>query len=87
MFLLIGCLLLPVAAVALWARTVIFDTDRYVATVAPLARDPAVRNAVADRITAEVFAALNIEAFAAGRSTDWCSRVRRPRSPCSSSRW
>lgn len=63
-FLLIGCLVLPVAAVALWARTVVFDTDRYIATVAPLARDPAVRNAVADRITAEVFAALDIDAFA-----------------------
>jgi hypothetical protein len=68
-FLLIGCLLLPVAAVALWARTVVFDTDRYVATVAPLARDPAVRNAVADRITAEVFAALDIEGFS-GRAID-----------------
>ena len=59
--LLVGCLLLPLAAVALWARTVVFDTDRYVATVAPLARDRAVQNAVADRITAEVFAALDID--------------------------
>jgi hypothetical protein len=59
-FLVIGCLLLPVGAIALWARTVVFDTDRYVATVAPLADDPAVQDAVADRITAEVFAALNI---------------------------
>jgi hypothetical protein len=61
--LVIGCLLLPIAAVALWARTVVFDTDRYVATVAPLARDPAVQNAVADRITAEAFAALDIDGF------------------------
>jgi len=59
--LLIGCLLLPIGAVALYARTVVFDTDRYVAAVAPLARDPAVRNAVADRITAEVFAAIDID--------------------------
>jgi hypothetical protein len=58
--LFIGCLLLPIWAIALYARTVVFDTDRYVATVAPLARDPAVRNAVADRITAEVFAAIDI---------------------------
>ncbi|MEU4220284.1 hypothetical protein [Actinoplanes sp. NPDC026623] len=61
--LVIGCLLLPVGAVALFARAVVFDTDRYVATVAPLAEDPAVRNAVADRITAEVFAALDIDGF------------------------
>ncbi|MEU7906519.1 hypothetical protein [Actinoplanes sp. NPDC049118] len=61
--LVVGCLLLPVGAVAMFARTVVFDTDRYVATVAPLAQNPAVRNAVADRITAEVFAALDIEGF------------------------
>jgi hypothetical protein len=67
--LLIGCLLLPVGGVALWARAVIFDTDRYVETVAPLARDPAVQDAVADRITAEVFAALDIDGFT-GRAID-----------------
>jgi hypothetical protein len=61
--LLVGCLLMPVGAVALWARTILFNTDRYVETVAPLARDPAVQDAVADRITAEVFAALDIEGF------------------------
>jgi hypothetical protein len=61
--LIIGCLLLPLGAVALWARTVVFDTDRYVAAVGPLARDPAIRNAVADRITAEVFTALDIDAL------------------------
>ncbi|WP_433727671.1 hypothetical protein ACQP2Y_13000 [Actinoplanes sp. CA-051413] len=60
-FLVIGCLLLPVGAVALWARAVVFDTDRYVQTVAPLARNAAVQDAVADRITAEVFAALDID--------------------------
>jgi hypothetical protein len=68
-FLVIGCLLLPVGAVALWARTVVFDTDRYVETVAPLARHPAVQNAVADRITAEVFAALDISGLT-GRALD-----------------
>jgi hypothetical protein len=61
--LLVGCLLLPVGAVALWARTILFNTDRYVETVAPLARDPAVQDAVADRITAEVFAAIDIDGF------------------------
>jgi hypothetical protein len=60
-FLVVGCLLLPVGAVALWARAVVFDTDRYVQTVAPLARNAAVQDAVADRITAEVFAALDID--------------------------
>ncbi|GIF12907.1 hypothetical protein [Actinoplanes teichomyceticus] len=59
--LLAGCLLLPVGAVALWARAVVFDTDRYVGATAPLARDPAVQDAVADRITAEVVAVLHVD--------------------------
>ena len=67
--LLVGSLLLPVGAVALWARTVLFNTDRYVETVAPLARDPAVQDAVADRVTDEVFVALDIEGFT-GRAID-----------------
>ena len=68
-FLILGCLLLPVSAIGLFARTVVFNTDRYVETVAPLARDPAIQNAVADRITAEVFAALDIDGFT-GRAID-----------------
>ncbi len=68
-FLVIGCLLLPVAAIALWAKAVVFDTDRYVASVAPLASDPAVQDAVAARITDEVFAALNINDLT-GRAID-----------------
>src|SRR5690349_3258582 len=46
-----GCLLAPVAVTAAWARTHVTNTDRYVATVAPLANDAGVRNAVADRVT------------------------------------
>lgn len=46
-----GCLLTPVAVTAAWARTHVTDTDRYVDTVAPLATDSDVRNAVADRVT------------------------------------
>jgi hypothetical protein len=76
-FLVIGCLLLPLAAVALFARTVVFDSDRYVETIAPLARDPAVRNAVADRITAAVFTALNVDGLT-GRAIDGLVRQGAP---------
>ncbi|MFF8811462.1 hypothetical protein [Streptomyces pactum] len=46
----LGCLLLPVSVAVSWARGVTFDTDRYVATVAPLARDRAVQDAVVRHI-------------------------------------
>ncbi|HZX04426.1 hypothetical protein [Kribbella sp.] len=46
-----GCVLAPAAVAGAWARTQVTNTDRYVENVVPLAADPRVRNAVADRIT------------------------------------
>ncbi|MGW4892627.1 hypothetical protein ACWEQL_10230 [Kitasatospora sp. NPDC004240] len=50
----LACLLTPLSLLAVWTNSEITDTDRYVATMAPLARDPAVRAAVTDRVTEEV---------------------------------
>ncbi|MGW1721852.1 hypothetical protein ACWCQK_02820 [Streptomyces sp. NPDC002306] len=50
----LGCLLAPLGVVAAWADAIVGDTDRYVETVAPLASDPDIQNAVADRVTAVV---------------------------------
>lgn len=47
-------LLAPVGAVCAWASLEIGSSDRYVAAVAPLADDPGVRAAIADRVTDEV---------------------------------
>lgn len=52
LLIVIGCILAPLAGVAVWAKSQVTDTDRYVATVAPLASDPAIQNAVADKVTA-----------------------------------
>ena len=40
--LVIGVVLVPVGATATWLRTTVTDTDTYVATITPLATDPAV---------------------------------------------
>ncbi|WP_307783715.1 hypothetical protein [Streptomyces spinoverrucosus] len=48
------CLLVPLAALAAWAAYGLTDTGRYVRTMAPLAGDPAVRDAVADTLGDEV---------------------------------
>ncbi|MEW2525590.1 hypothetical protein [Streptomyces sp. NPDC047071] len=52
--LVLACLLVPLGVVATWAAYEIHDTDRYVATMAPLSSDPAVRAAVADAVTDSV---------------------------------
>ncbi len=54
-------LLAPLSVAAVWARDVVGDTDRYVETVAPLADDPVIQSAVADRITLELMSRLDIE--------------------------
>ncbi|MFD8804090.1 hypothetical protein [Streptomyces sp. NPDC059597] len=56
----LGCLLAPLGIVAAWTADLADDTDRYVATVAPLARDPAVQDAVANRVTDALMDRLDI---------------------------
>jgi hypothetical protein len=61
LLIVLGCVLAPLAGVAVWARNQVTNTDRYVATVAPLASDPAIQNAVADKITAQVFTYIDVK--------------------------
>ena len=60
LLIVVGCILAPLSVVAVWAKNLVTDTDRYVATVAPLARDPAIQNAVANKITTEIFSRLDV---------------------------
>jgi hypothetical protein len=60
LLIVIGCVLAPISVVAVWTKNLVTDTDRYVATVQPLASDPAIQSAIADRITAEIFTHLDV---------------------------
>lgn len=59
----LACLLAPLSVVAVWARGEVTDTDRYVATVAPLASDPAIQAAVSKRVTEEVLTAIDVKSL------------------------
>jgi hypothetical protein len=50
LLIVLGCLLLPFGALAAWAAYGLADTGQYVSTMAPLADDPDVRDAVADTV-------------------------------------
>jgi hypothetical protein len=60
LLIVVGCILAPLSVVSVWSKNLITNTDRYVTTVAPLARDPAIQNAVANRITTEIFSHLDV---------------------------
>jgi hypothetical protein len=45
------CVLVPVALLTVWVHDIALDTDRYVATVSPLASHAAIEDAAVKRIT------------------------------------
>lgn len=61
----LGCILAPLGAVAAWTASITGDTDRYVDTVEPLARDRDIQNAAADRVTDAVMSRLDLKALLA----------------------
>ncbi|MFE0581587.1 hypothetical protein [Streptomyces sp. NPDC058874] len=45
------CILVPVSLLTVWVHDIVLDTNRYVATVRPLASNPAIQQAAVHRIT------------------------------------
>jgi hypothetical protein len=60
----VGCLLAPVALTSVWLHNQVADTDRFVATVSPLVRDPAVQAALTERVTDTVFTYVDVRGLA-----------------------
>jgi hypothetical protein len=54
-------LLMFVTVPALYLRSEVLDTNRYVATVSPLAADPAIQAEIADKVTNQITEAVDIE--------------------------
>jgi hypothetical protein len=64
LLIVIGCVLAPVSVLAVWTANQVSNTDRYVATVEPLIHDPAIQNALTDKITIQITKHLNITGYA-----------------------
>ncbi|MFD8965995.1 hypothetical protein ACFV0C_13520 [Streptomyces sp. NPDC059568] len=58
--------LTPLSAIAAWADLEIGDTGRFVSTMTPLASDPAVQGAVADRVTDQVMTQIDVGPLQSG---------------------
>ncbi len=61
LFVFLAVIALMVAVVGAWARSVVLDTDRFVATVGPAIEDPNVQAALSTRLTDGVMEGLQIE--------------------------
>jgi hypothetical protein len=64
LLLVLGCGLAALSIVAIWLRATLLNTDRYVATVAPLAAEPAVQRAVADKLDTAITSKIDFDALA-----------------------
>jgi len=70
----IGCVLAPVSVLAVWAASEVSNTSRYVATMEPLVHDPAIQNALTDKITTEITTRLNLTTRADQAAAELSSR-------------
>ena len=60
LLLILSLVLIPFTAVAVWLRSTLLQTDQYVATVAPLSRNPAIASSVANFITKRFFEKVDV---------------------------
>ena len=63
LLILLAALLALLSVVAVWANSIVQDTDRYVATVGPLASNPDVQTAVTNRVTSAVLERVDVDAL------------------------
>ena len=61
LLIVVGCVLAPVSVVAVWTANQVSDTSRYVANVEPLIKDPAIQNALTDKISNEIVTRINVK--------------------------
>jgi hypothetical protein len=57
----LGCVLAPISVVAVWTANQVADTNRYVANMAPLIKDPAIQNALTSKITNAIVTRINVK--------------------------
>ncbi len=68
--LVLGILLAPLTTVAIFAKSQITNTDRYIETVEPLASNPAIQEAVGDFVVTQLFEAVDVAELAADALPD-----------------
>src|SRR6266516_1002059 len=61
---IVSVVLVPLAGVSVWVRNLVLDTNHYVDTVAPLAKNRAITDVVAKRATDRLFQQVDVQARA-----------------------
>src|SRR5215471_19044459 len=62
LLIVIGCILAPLSVVGVWTANQVSDTNRYIANIEPLIHEPAIQNALTDKVTVAIVSRLNVTA-------------------------
>jgi hypothetical protein len=62
LLLVLACILAPLSVLAVWTKNTLLDTDQYVDTVGPLAKNEAIIDAAARNITDALISSTDVEA-------------------------
>jgi hypothetical protein len=57
----LGCVLAPLSVVGVWTANQVSNTNRYVANVQPLIREPSVQHALTDRVSTAITTRLDVQ--------------------------
>ena len=63
LLIVIGCVLAPLSVVGIWTANQVSDTNRYIANIEPLIHEPAIQNALTDKVTIAITSRLNVAGF------------------------
>jgi hypothetical protein len=63
LLIVIGCVLAPLSVVGVWTANQVSDTNRYIANIEPLIHDPAIQNALTDKVTVAITSHLNVTGY------------------------
>ena len=61
MLIVLGSILAPIAGMTIFVRNQLLNTDRYVATIAPLSKNPAIASVMATEATNQLFTQFNVQ--------------------------
>jgi hypothetical protein len=63
LLIVIGCVLAPVSVIGVWAVNQVTNTNRYIENIEPLIHEPAIQNALTDKITTQITTHLNVQGY------------------------
>ena len=73
-FIVLGCVLAPVAVIGVWTANQVSDTSRYIANIEPLIHEPAIQTALTDKVTTAITSHLNVTGYVDQASAQLSSR-------------